>query len=554
MLRPFFILVVLILAGCANHRYPSNESSQSPDYPKIFAQAREALKLENQSQRRSKSDPAETAVIQVLQESPDKLAASKTELLKSIQEESTATTDLTKHLRLIPPAGEPGYQNLAYYSSHPYYFGNKKQQVAATNLVDVWASFLNQAERQIILNVFDFDLKTIADLLVRKSQSGIQVEVGIDKGTITHRPEVKAVYERLVQSGIRVTQVDSVSLNHQKIAAIDWDDIKKAKVLFSSGNLTQSCLGPEGDLVQIPKENRPKESIPNANHVMTMDSWLAANLVYHELKKTFDNLYRGSQYPTVGSYQITGPGVDPHTLDPYPEKSFVITFSPGGGYRNINQNVIAHFIRKSDGPIRMTQFAYSSEEVATALRERAARDFQKTGKFDFQSVGDTPFALQYWSQFLKMSGLDLQIEPNKKTYLEKSENEWVKSLSPLQLQTLRKSVRIAPAVYGNHNIKVNGQALPVSAKIHHKILVTGPFAIVGTSFNFSEGAETNNEQILVFKDKALVQFATGMTEWLFQRSPRSVYEEAQRRNKNQKISDGDTGSDDQAEVRAAPQN
>jgi hypothetical protein len=36
------------------------------------------------------------------------------------------------------------------------------------------------------------------------------------------------------------------------MAAIDWDLPSKAKVLFSSGNLTQSCLNPNGDLAGVP--------------------------------------------------------------------------------------------------------------------------------------------------------------------------------------------------------------------------------------------------------------------------------------------------------------
>ncbi len=65
---------------------------------------------------------------------------------------------------------------------------------------------------------------------------------------------------------------------------------------------------------------------------------------------------------------------------------------------------------------------------------------------------------------------------------------------------------------------------------HHKILATANFAIVGTSFNFSQGAESNNEQLLVFRDKKMSQLVDGMLKYLFENSPGTVHKEALRRN------------------------
>lgn len=512
-----------------------DKGRETPDYPRIFTQVREVLRLEKDGSRRSKKDLAETPIVETIQRRPELIQAEREAVLSVVEEESSPTADPTKHLRLVPPKGEWGYSELKVFSTHPYFrtVNGKRTTVAASNAVQVWSDFLARAQKEIILNVFDFDLQQVAKVLVDKAQSGVDVRVGIDKGVIAARPEVKNVHDRLVQGGVKVTPVDSVALNHQKVAAIDWSDVALARVLFSSGNLTQSCLGPEGDLVQIPKAQRPSKSIPNANHVVTMKSWLLATLVHHELTKTLDPgfQYRGSQYPTTGSYQVTGPGVDPETFEAYPEPSLVVSFSPGGGYRNINRNLIAHFVRNSTGPVRMTQFAYSSAEVAQALRERAERDTQATGKFDFKSVGDTPFAVQFWSQFLKMSGLELvEQKDGRKLYDLSSENDWVRFLSQEQLKRLREGVRIAPIEYGTHAVKVGGVNHQVTAKIHHKIISTGPYAVAGTSFNFSEGAETNNEQIMVFRDPTMVDYVNGATEWLFARSPRSVFQEAMRRN------------------------
>ena len=72
--------------------------------------------------------------------------------------------------------------------------------------------------------------------------------------------------------------------------------------------------------------------------------------------------------------------------------------------------------------------------------------------------------------------------------------------------------------------------MKVNAKIHHKILATPRFAILGTSFNFSEGAESNNEQILVFRDTQLASAVHGMVDYLSKDSPGSVHSEGLRRN------------------------
>lgn len=535
-----FFLFFIIFSSCSylpkQQSYEARKLSSSQEvvynYPEIFSKIRETLKPNNENRKSSTKTPPEVSFVDALQKDPALLQASKDNLIQTVKDEALTAEDLTKHLRLIPPQGRWGYEDLKFFANHPYYENQEKRSVS--NLVQVWRDFIASAEKQIALNVFDFDLKIIADELIKKSKEGVKVSVGIDKNTIANRPEVQVIYDNLSSNGVSVTKVNPVSLNHQKMATADWDDLDKAKVLFSSGNLTQSCLGPEGDLVSVPSNIRPAISIPNANNVLTMKSWILANLVHHELIKTLssDFLYRGAQYPTTGSFQVTGPNVDPYTLEAYPEDSLVITFSPGGGFRNVNKNIIGHFIKNSSGPVRMIQFAYSSNEVSKSLYERAQKDYQNKNDFDFQSIGDTPFALQFWSQFLKMSGLELDIDENKKkTYIESAMNSWFTNLSKAQLKSLRSKIRVAPTTYGNRKVRINGTTYNVSAKIHHKVMSTGPFAIVGTSFNFSEGAEKNTEQILIFKNQKLVQFVHGMHKWLSQQSPYSVYESAMNRNK-----------------------
>jgi hypothetical protein len=95
---------------------------------------------------------------------------------------------------------------------------------------------------------------------------------------------------------------------------------------------------------------------------------------------------------------------------------------------------------------------------------------------------------------------------------------------------------------------VNGKKTKVNAKIHHKIIATENFAIVGTSFNFSEGAESNNEQILVFRDRKLADAVDGMVKYMVENSPGTVVQEAERRNKFGGGDDDESGDPEDAQA------
>ena len=555
---------LLTLAACAGFRPPVRDPGSvaptdadapssvevappsgagAPNYELIFKRARESLITQEASKERLKKVP-ENQFVDFLQTHPEYLNEEQSKLIAAVEAESKTHTDLTKHTRLVPPAGKPGYSDVKVYVNHPYFIDGRP--VPKDNMLAAWTQFLKSARKEIILNVFDFDLVSVAEVLVQKARSGVKVQVGIDKGVIDTRPEVKKVYDLLKAGGVSVTAVNSVGLNHQKVTAIDWSDKEAAAVLFSSGNLTKSCIEPDGDLKGI--SPLPDVSVPNANHLITMKSWILSNLIKHELTKTIDEkfLLRGRQYPINGSYQVTGPGVDPYVLEAYPEPSIIITFSPNGGLKNINKNLIANILKREKGPIRMIQFAFSSEDVEQALLFRAQQDIQQTGKFDFISVGDTPFNMREWSRFLIMSGLKLDITPTSKTYSDDVNGAWWKGIGADQIQILRKKIYNAPPVYGEHHLKIGGQAMKANGKIHHKILATPNFAIMGTSFNFSKGAESNNEQLLIFRDRKMSKIVEGMLKHLVNGSKGTVSSEALRRNTMRNFKENSDAVEDKA--------
>jgi len=281
-MKKAFSFFLLILVYSCSSQYPKREPGSvttNPDYPLIFKTTRDLLIPLSKNLK----DVPESYVVDELQSNPELLSKLKEELVKELETFNKENYNPTIHTRLIPPPGSYGYTDLKLFVNHPYYLNQKL--IEPHNLIEVWKRFILSAEKEVILNVFDFDLEDIAEALIQQSKKGLEVIVGIDKKSVIDvRPEVKLIHDKLIENGIKVTGVIPVGLNHQKITAIDWSLPEKAAVLFSSGNLTNSCLEPEGDLKgTVPL---PIESVPNANHLLTMKSWLLSNLVHHELTKT----------------------------------------------------------------------------------------------------------------------------------------------------------------------------------------------------------------------------------------------------------------------------
>lgn len=432
------------------------------------------------------------------------------------------------------PGGKPGYRNAQVFANHQRVVDGKA--VPAGDLKKVLLDFIAGAETELMFNVFDFDLMDVADALIERAKAGVIVTGGIDKNVIAERPDVKAVFDKLNKAkGVTIRAVDSVGLNHQKVMVRDFNDEKKAKALFSSGNFTQSCIGPEGDLKDLPAGTRPKTSIPNANHMLVLDSFLLAQVAANSLTKTLVYGLRGSEYPLDGAYKVLGDD----------GQWIVLSFSPRGGMGDINRDMTRRLITSTKGPLRLLQFAFSSAAVRDAIIERAKIE----GKdFDLKAVGDTPFAVRPWSVFLELAGYALNETGSKaKEYVEAAANALREVLGEERYEAVRADIRVGPRAYRNHVYKpAEGPAVQYNAKIHHKVVISGDYAVLGTSFNFSEAANSNQEQFLLTSDKALVAAMTEVFDGLFALATTSIVQEIVRRNELfKKNAAEDEGGDEQ---------
>ena len=445
--------------------------------------------------------------------------------------------DATRPMRLEWPDGAPGYTNQKIYFSHERLLEGG-QLAPPDDLKKAVIDFIAGAKKELMFNVFDFDLMDVADAMIAAADRGVQITGGIDKRNIEGRPEVKAVFDKLKgHKNITMAAVDSVGLNHQKLVVRDWNDKGLAASLLSSGNFTQSCIGPEGDLVDVPQDQRDaktRESVPNANHLLTIDGLLPAQVIANKLTQTLVLGLRGKEYPLGGAFKIFGPKPEGAPEAPY----IVLSFSPKGTIGDVSRDMIRRLHLETRGSLRDLVFAYSSQTEYEATLERARREIAEGHEFDLAGLGDTPFTMRDYSVLLKLAGLAVKVVKSGKKYVELNGNELKKIVGAKAYEKLRANLRIAPHAYGEH---AGGDGKKFNAKIHHKVFISGLFAILGSSFNPSDNAEHNNEQIMVTNDQTFVGSMRQGFDALFARSQRSIHEEATRRNERGEVASDEIG-------------
>lgn len=445
-------------------------------------------------------------------------------------------SDQTQAYEIQTPSGKPAVTFADAWVNHPRIEGN--QEFPPSDLKGIVKDFIGGAKSEVWANFFDFDLMDVAEKYAERATKGVTVNVGIDANVIAARPEVKAVADYLEtfrSKGLNTYPVDSVGLNHMKIIVRDPNG-PNAAVLVLSGNQTQSCIGPEGDLVQLPKAIRPKESVANANNAALIQGELPALFARHQLIKIFKMGMRGqSGFPIGGAYKFLYP---PTPGAKVAQQWAIIGYSPNGGMGDVNTDILKQIILTTSGPLRFLQFAFSSKVIndAIALRiQRARQEAQEKGlKFraDIGGIGDATFALREFSSLLTMSGLQKSLETN--IYSEDLTSNFAKAVTPEELKLIRSQIYAAPNLYSERSVVVNGQSYPVTAKIHHKVMLVPDYDIVvaGTSFNFSVNAESNNEQIVIFRDSKISRMMAGAYEWLRRNARGTVYDVAMKRNEN----------------------
>ncbi len=457
------------------------------------------------------------------------IAESMTEAFKAIEplEFKTKLNNSGVSLYFTHPRFDPGLEeDSPSFLKWGRLDGKKTAIRKPDNLVAEIIKQIDSAKESIAFNVYDNNLEVITDAMIRACQRGVKVTGGFSQDVMSHFEPVKLLFNKLISAKCKnggstnIFEVDSVGLNHQKILVIDAENPKNAKVVLSSANYTKSGMHPQGDIgpyldaggklynkegellskAEIAKVM--EKAVPNANHAIVLKSPEIAAVVRHQLHYTLEMGLRGTEYPITGTYKF---------LDSRSGREFYMTFAPQGGLDNINKNFFGDMLRKSDtGEFTITMFAQSSGDFSDQLLI-ALEKFQKEGdEVKLRVVSDGPFALRNWSEILTMVGYKADVDEitGLVTYREDPHN-WKKTLGEETIERFRKSIYIGSRKYGPTTTvygMIDGKLehMDIASKIHHKSPTAGNlYVTLASSFNISDGAESNNEIVTYMKDEEL---------------------------------------------------
>ncbi len=461
-----------------------------------------------------------------------------------------------------------------FTSNHPRYEDpddENSKVIPADDQRKLMIDLVNSMEKgdRLYFNFYDFDMEELADAIIEAHKRGVFVIGGIDKGVFTEKAAARVVVQKMIDAGVNIELVDSVGLNHQKLIA----GIKKrgkSFAMFGSGNATQSCNGPEGDLKAVPAADRPDYSKPNPNHITLVDGKYAAVIVASEIKKNVIYKLRGQAgFPIGGAYMLNG---KPQAKARDNEKVLLV-FSPNGGMGDINRDIYSLFFKVAKGPLAGAVFSMSSYELGLDAKDAVVREIKRRrleGKSLnglFPIIGDAQFALRGFSIPLKLSGYRLvefdpadpfhmpgdeklndpeKFEPadpsdkKVKLFVEDLQDPIVKEIrdlmTPEEWAQWRSEIRISPDWFKEQSFKWDGKSLSNQVKLHYKGMAIPEMGIsnAGSSINFSNAGESNQEQIIISMSRKVTKAFRGAIKYLWDTwsSPeKAIHAEVLRRNK-----------------------
>lgn len=551
--------------------------SQIPNEHQKIEEILRALKEYNNSESANK-DFAQKMALEELDKLLSKLSGNKN-ILNKISSKVSYEQPLfiygaeeTSNGRKVKKAA---FNFLEEFNNHPRIENPddlKSKLVAPDDHKATMIKMVNEAKPgdKIYFNFYDLDIVELAEEILAAKNRGVFVMGGIDKKVYEDKATVKTLIDKLNSKEKIVELVDSTGLNHQKLlTVISAEGVSKS--LFSSGNATQSCSGPEGDLMDVPKSLRPERAIPNPNNMTYAEGELPAVIVMSEIKKNIVYKLRGqTAFPIGGAFELKGPW-DPEMKS---RESMLMAFSPNGGLGNIGKDIYAKVIRTAVDRIEGGFFSFSSKSnlddvfaaVFRIIEKRRSENRPATDIVRF--IGDAQFALREFSNLLALSGYKLvEFEPNdpfkvtqgnqsnsdpegmkarsdnqvtKKVYIKDETDPRVQKLRSMlskdEWKNWLDSIRVTPPWFSGGKVSYDGKDYPWQVKMHHKTIIIPELNLSnpGSSINFSEAGESNQEQIIIVISRKITQKLRGAIAYLWHHlagPENSVAREVMRRNK-----------------------
>jgi len=359
------------------------------------------------------------------------------------------------------------------------------------NLEEVILQELARAKTSIVVAVQELRLPAIAKILVEKQQAGVQVRVVLENnynhnvmaqeripdpeegeshdstryrdlvrlidvngdGQIT-RAEMLERDAVFILSQNKVPVIDDTvdgssgsGLMHHKFVVID-----SKRVIISSANFTPSCI--HGDVGS-------RASRGNANGLMVIDSVPLARLFAEEFEFFWEGKF-GINKPFRGPRTVTVGG-----------KKLTVQFSPSSrtvAWDMTTNGLIAKTLSSAKKSIQAALFVFSEQKLADAMQVA----FKK--KASVSVLVETKFAFRPYSELLDLLGVAL---PDASCVIEPNNAPW------------------RPATL------LGGQVtLPAGDILHHKFGLVDSRKVIFGSHNWSESANSTNDEFLVVVDDA----------------------------------------------------
>lgn len=390
---------------------------------------------------------------------------------------------------------------------------------------------IESATSSIDIAVQELNLPLIAQALVKKKKSGVEVRLILDNNYSQVLSQLKyqeiqnlnqrdrRKYNQFIQfvdtnqdqqlSSTEIAQRDALyilqrgkvkllddtadgskgsGLMHHKFMVID-----RQKVVAGSANFTLS--GIHGDV------DRP-ETLGNVNHLLVISNSELAKIFTEE----FNFLWGDLSQPQFG---LDKPRRSPISIA-WQDTKVTLQFAPTSKtqpWQVTTNGLISETIGQASQSIDLALFVFSSQEIADTLQRK-----QNQG-LEIQGVFDAGFAFRYYSEVLDLLGVALpSTRHSDRCQTETNNNPWQK---PLQ------TIGIANLSSGD--------------KLHHKFAVIDNQTVISGSHNWSAAANhQNDESVLVIENQTVAQHFVQEFDHLYQTAAIGLSAKIQRQVQTQK--------------------
>ena len=377
--------------------------------------------------------------------------------------------------------------------SDPY----RKIERQGDDLESVIIQEISAAKSTIDLAVQELNLPLVAQALVERQNSGVQIRVILDNNysrslSKLNSSEIDRLNQRdrqkynqffqlvdlnqdnrltsaeiaqrdalviLEKAGIPVIDdaADSSKgsgLMHHKFMVVD-----RKTIVTGSANFTLSDT--HGDI------NNP-ETRGNVNHLLRIENTEVADLFTEEF-----NYMWGNTSGINSKFGLGKPWRSPKTLV-WQDTEFTLQFAPTSAsldWRFSTNGLIDKTIDSATKSIDLALFVFSEQEIVNTLQQKHQQGIEIEGVFD------SGFAYRYYSEVFDMLGVTLYLS----CHAEAANNPWSNPLN---------TVGIAQLATGD--------------KLHHKFALIDNQTVISGSHNWSKAANTNNDETLIIIKNSLV--------------------------------------------------